>query len=351
MKDVDPRFHASKRRAERRKLRARIWRLRAVWGGAFGAIVLGVLIWASWGKLRFGADPDVAGVDGAEAEYVSVFVDLPGDPLRIRLSDQAGAARTIRHVARPDSLDATRVVSDLVLVSDVMVSTEERFLTTLPSSQEDFAFFHAQRSGTSDGQTSFAALRAQLAPQVGASADTPVIDDSEAGWGETLENTTEALPAFQETAVEDTTSVTFVRPEGRRKALYENVFVRITASRSLEDVLRANGVSDVAVGLTLRAGAEYFGRTDLVSGDILAMRLADVQGNRYVMQLSLYEGAEFIASIARDKSGRLGSATGPWIDKDLLSYVDTAGPAAKIPYAGCVLFRRDPQSDACVACG
>lgn len=295
-----------------------------VWGGALGAVLVGLLIWASWGKLHFGADPDVAGIpESTEAQYVSAFVDLPGDPLTIRLSDDAGMGRTTRRVARPADLDPTRVVSDLIVVSDVMVSTEERFLTTLPSTQEDFAFFRAQRSGGANSQASLSALREQLAPQAGASKGSTEIDDSEAGWGETLDNTTEALPAFQETAVENTTSVTFVRPEDQRKALYESVFVRITAPRSLEDVLRANGVSNVGIGLAMRAGVEYFGRTDLIAGDILAMRLADVRDDKYVAQLSLYEGTDYVGSIARDRSGRLSSATDPWIDKDLSAFVET----------------------------
>ena len=61
------------------------------------------------------------------------------------VSAQPRAAKRV--IARPAALPPSRGTGNLVLVQDVMISGQERVITTLPSSQEDFAVFQAQRRG------------------------------------------------------------------------------------------------------------------------------------------------------------------------------------------------------------
>ena len=46
---------------------------------------------------------------------------------------------------RPAELDQAGISPQIVILSDVMLSASEKFMTTIPSTQEDFAFFQAQR--------------------------------------------------------------------------------------------------------------------------------------------------------------------------------------------------------------
>ncbi|MEO0829867.1 MAG: hypothetical protein AAFY03_05350, partial [Pseudomonadota bacterium] len=77
----------------------------------------------------------------ASSRFAAAFVDLAGDPMIIRLAGEDGAL-ALRDMTTPDALqDNVRIPAKLVRVTDVMVSKGERFITTLPSTQEDFAFF------------------------------------------------------------------------------------------------------------------------------------------------------------------------------------------------------------------
>lgn len=351
MTGIDPRFHAAKRRAGRRQMRGVLWRNLPFVGAGALALGLGAAIWLTWDLWKFGpgGDPgsaDLAALDAdaaaQNAQFVSAFVDLAGDPLIIRLSEGAGG-QNVRSIDRPLGLDPTRVISDLVMVTDDMVSTEEHFITTLPSSQEDFAFFQAQRQaalGTASPRqpTSRAPAPAPAAQPTGPSGglDGTIdasIDDSEAGWGETLDNTNEALPGFTETAVENTTSVAFVRVEAARKAIYRDIFVRIAVPQSLADVLISNGYSEAAGAEAAAAAEAIFGRKDLTPGEVLAMRgLEPVPGrDRMLAQLSLYSGDTYIGALGRTSEAALVEASDPWVQDDLFNYTDAETETAAAP--------------------
>jgi len=155
--EIDPRFKAA--RAESRRRRRNSWLVPLIlWVG--GASVLGGLGTGLYfgGVLTFGHPTarEVAENQGVQDEgvmqesaaaYNSAFVDLAGDPMILRF-DTTGAEERRKTLPRPAEIPAERAGGDLVLLSDDMITTEERLITTLPSSREDFAFFQAQREAS-----------------------------------------------------------------------------------------------------------------------------------------------------------------------------------------------------------
>jgi hypothetical protein len=90
----------------------------------------------------------VEGVDDVPADasvYVPAIIDLAGDPMWITLAPDADTSTKGHTIARPAELDQAGVSPQIEILSDVMLSTSEKFMTTIPSTQEDFAFFQAQR--------------------------------------------------------------------------------------------------------------------------------------------------------------------------------------------------------------
>ncbi|TIV46680.1 MAG: M23 family peptidase, partial [Mesorhizobium sp.] len=77
--------------------------------------------------------------------YVPAIIDLAGDPMWITLAPDAETATKGQTVARPADLDSSGASPQIEILSDVMLSASEKFMTTIPSTQEDFAFFQAQR--------------------------------------------------------------------------------------------------------------------------------------------------------------------------------------------------------------
>ncbi|TJV76257.1 MAG: M23 family peptidase, partial [Mesorhizobium sp.] len=94
----------------------------------------------------------VEGTDEVPADasvYVPAIIDLAGDPMWITLAPDTGAATKSQVIPRPAELDQAGVSPQIEILSDVMLSASENFMTTIPSTQEDFAFFQAQRQTAS----------------------------------------------------------------------------------------------------------------------------------------------------------------------------------------------------------
>ena len=157
---IDPRFTQAASAAKRRKRAATRGRVLLGLGLVVPVALIGLGVWLTWDKWSFNTGgSDVAAEDleeqfavssdedtaAASSAFVAAFVDLAGDPLIIRFSDNG--EDTKKKLQAPSTIGGTRAPrGELLLVSDVMVSTEARFVTTLPSSQEDFAFFQLQKS-------------------------------------------------------------------------------------------------------------------------------------------------------------------------------------------------------------
>ena len=114
--------------------------------------------------------------------------------------------------------------AEIEVLSDVMLSTSERLMTTIPSSPEDFAFFQAQRTVRAPANTEplDASQEVHQDADVQSQADEAAFADPAAGWGETISEGEESLPAFKKTRIENNTSVVVVRPERERAAATED---------------------------------------------------------------------------------------------------------------------------------
>ena len=151
----------------------------------------------------------------AEAGLGAAIVDLAGDPMIINIGRDPGNLPKTRKVPRPEQLLFPGISSEITVLSDSMLSSSERFMTTLPSSQEDFAFFQAQRSAAASPlpEASGAPLNAPETVDVSAPVDESsreTFSDPAAGWGETVDQGEAELPEFRRTEIENTTSVAIV---------------------------------------------------------------------------------------------------------------------------------------------
>ncbi|MER8826774.1 M23 family metallopeptidase [Mesorhizobium sp. M0938] len=270
----------------------------------------------------------VEGTDDVPADasiYVPAIIELAGDPMWITLAPDAGAATKGKVVARPVELDQAGVSPQIEILSDVMLSASEKFMTTIPSTQEDFAFFQAQRqtaaapsSDLQDDPQLLAPGEAPLAsgPQAGA-------DDPEAGWGETIAAGEAALPAFQKTQIENNTSVAIVMSEYQRFEATADTFVKILNDRSLDSVaLDAHFSADDAklAGEALRS---LFNRESLEPGYVVAMRgfrPARETTTMSLMQVSIYAKNTFVGTLTRNAAGAFVSGVDPWVREDLFNY-------------------------------
>ncbi|MEP6564151.1 MAG: M23 family metallopeptidase, partial [Mesorhizobium sp.] len=275
----------------------------------------------------------VEGSDDVPADasvYVPAIIDLAGDPMWITLAPEAGAATKGKVVLRPAELDQAGVSPQIEILSDVMLSASEKFMTTIPSTQEDFAFFQAQRkTAAAPPEPPSGDLQNDLQPSPvtdeapAASAPQAVADDPEAGWGETIDAGEAALPAFQKTQVENNTSVATVTNEYQRFEATEDTFVKILNDRSLDSVaLDAHFSADDArlAGEALKA---LFNRDSLEPGYVVAMRgfrPTRETTTMSLMQVSIYAKNVFVGTLTRNAAGAFVSGVDPWVREDLFNY-------------------------------
>ncbi|MEL6523521.1 MAG: hypothetical protein AAFQ66_21280, partial [Pseudomonadota bacterium] len=256
----------------------------------------------------------------ASSAFAAAFADLAGDPLIIRFAEGA-QSRAVREVPRPPDLsDVARIPQTLVLVSDVMVSAEERFLTTLPSTQEDFAFFKAQKAGSDEAAN---AIDAVLTNQGSAPTD-PDLAQEDGGWGDTVDGTDQDLE-FSKTRIEDNTSVAFVRGEQRRDDLTTDIFVRISARQSVQTLLVSKNFRKEDAEAVQAKAAELWGLEELTEGLVVALRgIPGPGGALSLVQMSVYRSDAFIGTMAIDPAGRLTGGADPWLDQELFDYTGEA---------------------------
>ncbi|RUV71527.1 M23 family peptidase, partial [Mesorhizobium sp. M5C.F.Ca.IN.020.14.1.1] len=190
-------------------------------------------------------DEELHAVEGTDdvpydaSVYVPAIIDLAGDPMWITLAPDTGAATKSQVIPRPAELDQAGVSPQIEILADVMLSASEKFMTTIPSTQEDFAFFQAQRQ-TAPASSNDLQDDVQPPPVLNEApvASDPQVDadDTEAGWGETIDSGEAALPTFRKTQIENNTSVANVTSEYQRYKATEDTFVKILNDRSLDSV-------------------------------------------------------------------------------------------------------------------
>ena len=336
--EIDPQFQKSRDRSRKRRARARKIRWATALGGVAAALLLiwgGIALFtggngggATDSDIAQGDQPDevltqveVQGAEEAPVKVATAFVDLPGDPMILNFGGGSGATRTA--LAGPSSLDETRVGTPsperLVLVRDDLVVREQRLMTSLPSSREDFAFFQAQRTARLETTAEDILSAAENEAAGGISTDSEDLGDLGDSWGESLESGAEE-EAYSRTKIENTTSLTFLRPEPERIPLYEDVVIVLEAQRKAEDLLRDNGFEEAAArDVVTQASAIIPQVAELPRDAIFALRMRPAHHDQpaQVLQISLYGPDGYIGSLARLGDGRYLAAGDPWIDADL----------------------------------
>ncbi|MER8482105.1 M23 family metallopeptidase [Mesorhizobium sp. M1322] len=271
----------------------------------------------------------VEGTDDVPADasvYVPAIIDLAGDPMWITLAPDTGAATKSQVIPRPAELDQAGISPQIEILSDVMLSASEKFMTTIPSTQEDFAFFQAQRQ-TAPAPSNDLQNDIQPPPVLNEApvASDPQVeaDDAEAGWGETIDAGEAALPAFRKTQIEDNTTVANVISEYQRYEATEDTFVKILNDRSLDSVALDAHFSAEDAKLAGEALKALFNRESLEPGYVVAMRgfrPTRETTTMSLMQVSIYAKNVFVGTLTRNAAGVFVSGVDPWVREDLFNY-------------------------------
>ncbi len=263
--------------------------------------------------------------DVAPVVQSNVFIDIAGDPTILRFAEVDPDAEDRQKILEgPGILDISRFglpqAERLVIVRDSLVVKETQLMTTLPSSREDFAFFQAQRNrALADPLSQLEDAAVEELEALDGSVELGDLTDS---YGASLE-TGETADADEvaKTEVENTTSVTYVKPERERIELFKDKIVQIELDRTLASLMAENKLSeaDTEGVLGLFPTAE-----NLKRGSIIALRTAPIGSSAQLMQLSYYTPEGYVGTVARSKSGAYLPASDPWL-KDNLMALSTLG--------------------------
>ncbi|KRA53060.1 peptidoglycan DD-metalloendopeptidase family protein [Devosia sp. Root635] len=283
-------------------------------------IGLGIALWP-WLSTRFGEPPGEEPVDVAAGEpvYIPAIVDLAGDPMTISLGLDTGQEPPLRLLPRPPDLPADRVANQVAVLTDVMITSSQRFMTTLPSSPSDFAFYQAQRQ--------VAAIPVEAPPPEATDMSEPVDLQSEivaggAGWGDELGAEAGAVDSVQRTSVENTTSIATTRSEDRRYKPDNDIIVRILSPKTIAAFFAENQLPADAAAVYGAALTSLLDRGDLLAGDIVAVRSmrANAASQPKVVQMSLYTSQGYVGTLALDDAGIVGLGADPWVPEELFNY-------------------------------
>ena len=258
--------------------------------------------------------------------YVPAIIDLPGDPMWINLS-RGGSEPKGRTVPRPADLDQAGISAGVEVLSDVMLSSSERFMTTIPSTQEDFAFFQAQRvsltTRTEHPPTNFD-MPLPTDPDAGElDIGTEKLDDTTAGWGETIAAGEAELPDFRKTEIENNTTVAMIVPEAERFETTEDTFIKALTDRSLESVVLEARFTPQEAQIAGKALNDIFKLETLEPGYVVAMRGYRPRRETKtlsLMQVSVYAKDIYVGTLARNSAGVFVSGVDPWVRDDLFNY-------------------------------
>ncbi|MGE0500250.1 MAG: peptidoglycan DD-metalloendopeptidase family protein [Rhizobiaceae bacterium] len=274
---------------------------------------------------------ELAGLSEDAPAYIPAIVDLAGDPLWITLDRDPGSQSKVKLIDRPADLDG-QVPAKLEVLSDEMLSSSEQFMTTIPSSQEDFAFFQAQRAGgmpaedpggmAADDHSDLDGDAISSAPELLAAGAGETVDDVGAGWDELAEIDDAGPTQFQKTRIEDTTTVATVISESHRYEPTEDTFVRILGTRALESVVLEAGFEPAEAKLANESLASVFNRSQLEEGFVVALRGFRAQrgARSSLMQVSVYTRNTYVGTLARGEADGFEAGADPWVPNDLFNY-------------------------------
>ena len=339
MHSVDESFRQKREAVLVRRRRARWQKVYA----ALGVVVLACIaggFWLTADKWSIDLDDDLVAVEIADDPgatdipvYIPAIVDLAGDPMTINIGREAGSTPRVTALPRPADLVDPGISNTLSMLSDVMLSTSQSLMTTIPSSPEDFAFFQAQRTARpaslpDPGEAPPAVQAAPGdAPPVAADG-TPIAEDAafsdpNAGWGETIDEGEEELPEFRKTRIENNTMVVSVTPEQERGSLIEDYVDKVLGPRTLESLAIEHRFTADDAKLAADALKTLFNTEQLDAGYVVAMRGVKSQPRspaQRLVQVSVYADANYIGTLARADDGSFVAGVDPWVREDLLHY-------------------------------
>ena len=333
---IDASFRLRKQALAARRRRAR-WRRIFAALGVLAVLSAAATFYLTADYWSFGDENEVLeAVEGSDevpadaSVYVPAIVDLAGDPMWINLARGGSATATKgRTMPRPADLAQPGISPQIEILSDAMLSSSERFMTTIPSTQEDFAFFQAQRTAVAAPRRRSADRSPAFAPKPrpAAAPGEPVANPG-AGWGETIDAGEAELPEFEKTAVENNTSVATVTPESERYEMTEDIFVKILSSRSLDSVVLEGHFSETE-GQACRRSAEIRVRQGEPGAGFCrcnARLPAAARDRDAVADAGLHLRQEhFVGTLARNAAGVFVSGVDPWVRDDLFNYSGRAG--------------------------
>lgn len=263
------------------------------------------------------------------------FMDLPGSPLRIE-AGRATQSAAARRLPRPDGVPGERGRGDILVIRDTLIPPGERLAVALPTSQEDFAIFQAQRG---------AAARGEAAP--------PAATGTRPGAAARPRNVAEARSliarARQDGGRADISALPMIPPD-RRHRLYDESVLRIARPAPVAAVLAREGLPGDEAERVAQVARDRLGLDRLEAGHVLALRwqAAPPQPPRFV-QAAFYDPERYVGALARVADAVAGTPEGlpegaetittgadPWISRDLSAMLDTAGgrPAQDAAAAG-----------------
>ena len=350
---IDPAFR-SDRLGQRRHRASRRIRKRLVAGlvGVVLCLGAGVAVLMPAGEaipidqeLALAADDDGAAQIEIEAGLAEagiarpMMLDLPGDPLIVTLGGAAGPASRLKTLDRSEALSETVAAPKLMLLSDRLVSAGERLMVQIPSSQADFAFFQGQRDAPPAGLDDVDALAVAQKGEEPTGND-PLdevaggsgIEDAEgAGWGQTVDQGTAPLPAFEKTRIEDTTSLARLRPEAERFAVTETIGERILVAIPLRRFLAERGFEPGDAAAAATAAHELLTVDGLAPNMVIGLRglRRSSQAKLVVAQLSLYAGQTYLGTLAREAGGGFSLGADPFAADDLARKAGEDAPAER----------------------
>ena len=340
MHQIEESFKTQKSRNRKRRQKILLRRiLFTVSGMLFLSIIGGIIYsWDKWSIWSDGEEPDAQFAETPQEpllEFVPTIVDLAGDPLIISIGRGGDGLPKVRKIATPINLLDQRVAEKLHVLADVMLSSSERFMTTLPSRQQDFAFFQAQsgrRQDISKTENTAESLREAKIESTNdgqpENGEVEVVDDSGAGWGETLSDGEKALPQFKKTKIENNTSVVETTREVDRYLNTEDFFVRVLSSRTLDSFLVENKISSNDAKLAGETMRSLLQLDSLEAGYVVAIRAlrpSAVSTSLQLVQVSIYGKDErgydsYLGTLALSEKGSYVIGEDPWVRDDLFNY-------------------------------
>jgi murein DD-endopeptidase MepM/ murein hydrolase activator NlpD len=333
--EVDPSFKGSGRKWQKRRRARMLKRAGAVAGVA--VVVAAVGVWMSRDEPDVVPTPLVEEDDAilvqteetAEqavtivAAATEVFLDIQRDPMILTLTgdEQSGLRRTtLTQTVHPLRAPAG---SGGVLLEDRLLDASQRVQLTIPSSSADLAAFEARRASAFVEPVAYE--ENETLAQAG---DEVIVEDGEGSWGAVIGDAeADTAIRYVDTRIENTTTAAEgLRPD-RRRALFQDTFVRLKEDRALKDVL-SDHLDEAEIGRVLRR-LDQENVAQLVSGSVVALRRNPNRLDAELLQMSIYAPDAHIITLAQPGPGRFTTGADPWFSDKLLDRARLAVRAKK----------------------